>query len=72
MSSLITASEKRILHLLCRGLSAREIANQLQRSPRTIETHIHHLKGKLNTHKKSELIAYALDNQIFHQLCQSV
>lgn len=42
--------------LLLQGKSARLIAEQLFLSPRTIETHIQHLKEKLNCRSKAELI----------------
>lgn len=60
----ITQKEAEILPLLSRGLTIREIAILLQRSPRTIEMHINNLKYKLACDKKSQLIAFALDH--FH------
>ena len=60
----ITIKELEALRLLCRGLTIREIAQQLKRSPRTIEMHLNYLKTKLGCKKKSQLIAIALENNI--------
>ncbi len=51
-----TEQEKKILLQLIRGKTARAIASSLNRSPRTIESHIENMKNKTNSSSKSELV----------------
>ena len=64
---MLTKQEKVILRMICLGFTAKEIAVQLNNSPRTIETHIIHIKTKLDCRKKYELISYAMNNNL---ICQ--
>jgi DNA-binding CsgD family transcriptional regulator len=61
-----TLSEREITcaKLLLQGKSARMIAEELFLSPRTVETHLQHVKEKLNRHSKSELIAELIELKI--------
>jgi DNA-binding CsgD family transcriptional regulator len=52
----LSRSEARVLELVVRGKSAREIAVILRRSPRTIEHHIENIRDKTHSASKSELI----------------
>ncbi|MCS5710298.1 LuxR C-terminal-related transcriptional regulator [Candidatus Berkiella aquae] len=52
----LSARELDCAKLLLQGKSARLIAQALFLSPRTVETHIKHLKEKLDCHTKTELI----------------
>lgn len=61
---MLTKKEIEVLQMLCRGYTMKEIADNFHRSPRTIETHINHLKLKLACYRKSQLVAYAIDNHI--------
>jgi ATP/maltotriose-dependent transcriptional regulator MalT len=56
----LTAREREILALLVDGLSNREIAARLIVSPRTIETHVERVLGKLEVGSRSRAIAKAL------------
>lgn len=56
----LTAKEFEVLNLLVRGLSSREIAEKLERSARTVETHTASIKEKTGYNKKSELICQAI------------
>jgi len=53
--------EKICLYHLVRGKTIKEIASALYRSPKTIETHIEHMKLKLNCQTRSELITKILE-----------
>ncbi len=55
----LTPSELRILRALARGLSPKEIAAEMSRSPLTIQTHIQNLNNKLGSHGRSDAIATA-------------
>jgi ATP/maltotriose-dependent transcriptional regulator MalT len=56
----LTAREREILVLLVDGLSNKEIAQRLVVSPRTIETHVERVLGKLEVGSRSRAIAKAL------------
>lgn len=55
----LTAREKEVLHLAARGYTNRQIANQLNISVRTVETHRANLMEKLNLHSRIDLARYA-------------
>lgn len=52
----LTRREKEVADLVARGYSAREAAEDLGVSTRTIEKHLEHIKRKLEVDKKSQLI----------------
>lgn len=56
----LTSKELRTLRYVTLGYTAKQIADKLSRSPRTIETHIENLKIKLGSNNKSELIETAV------------
>lgn len=56
----LTAKELRCVDYLLLGKTALEIANTLYVSPRTVETHLMHIKDKLQCATKSELIAHLI------------
>jgi len=55
----LTSREQEILVLLAEGLSAKEIAEKLFISPRTVENHRSSIMRKLDLHTNHELIRYA-------------
>ncbi|MFK0165787.1 response regulator [Rhizobium sp. NPDC090279] len=60
----LTPRERRILGLIVAGRSNREIAEELQITPATAETHRKNLKKKLGITTTAGLIRYALDHGI--------
>lgn len=56
----LTSREREILQLIAEGYSSREIAGFLDSSMKTVDTHRNNLMKKLNIHRKSELIKYAI------------
>lgn len=60
----LTARERQVLQLLAEGNSNKEIATILHISTRTVETHRGNLMGKLNAHSLSDLVRYAVQNEI--------
>jgi DNA-binding NarL/FixJ family response regulator len=56
---LLTSREQEILALLAEGLSAKEVAEKLFISPRTVENHRSSIMRKLDLHSNHELIRYA-------------
>ena len=61
---LLTSREREILQLLVEGNSNKDIANKLNVSPHTVETHRRNLQDKLNLHSFAELILYAVRKRL--------
>jgi len=57
---LLTNREREILQLLAEGRTNKEVANLLNLSLYTVETHRTHILQKLNLHSVPELILYAV------------
>ncbi len=55
----ITARELDCLYELATGQTMKEIAKSIEISPRTVETHLNHVKDKLSLATKSDLIQFA-------------
>ncbi len=62
-SKYLTKKEKKVAYLLYKGLSAREIAEQLELSSKTIDTHRYNIYQKLQIKKSVQLIKYIDVNQ---------
>jgi PAS domain S-box-containing protein len=60
LSNLLTETEMKILRLITKGMSNKEIANLLHRSIRTVENHRAHLMKKLSVDSPIELIKRAV------------
>jgi DNA-binding NarL/FixJ family response regulator len=55
----LTPREQEIMALLAQGLSAKQIAEKLFISPKTVENHRSNILRKLNMHSTLELVRYA-------------
>ena len=55
----LTPAERRVLHLLVRGLSNREIADELSISIETARTHVARVLGKLEVSSRSKAASFA-------------
>ena len=62
--SSLTAKELQIVQALVDGLSYKLIADRLQISTHTVNTHIKHIYKKLHVNSKSEVIAKSLKGEI--------
>ena len=60
----VTSREREIIQLLCDGQKNRDIASSLSISVKTVETHRSNVMRKLEIHSISELVRYAMRNQI--------
>lgn len=58
--ALLSPREREVLQLIAEGISTREIADQLNLSAGTVETHRKNLLKKLNARNSAELIRMAL------------
>ncbi len=60
----LTSREREIVQLLSEGRSSKEVATVLGISVKTADTHRANIMRKLNLHSVSELVLYAVRNQI--------
>lgn len=60
----LTLRQREVLRLLVDGLSAKQIANVLKISPRTVEFHKYSMMETLGVSTNAELIRFALKNRI--------
>lgn len=58
---LLTNREQKVISLLASGYSNKQMADELNISVRTVETHRRNIKTKLNIHNTPDLVRYALD-----------
>ncbi len=64
--SRLTPREREIVQLLAEGKSSRNVAEALGLSVKTAETHRANIMRKLNLHSVSDLVMYAVRNNIVH------
>jgi DNA-binding NarL/FixJ family response regulator len=64
IGALLTAREREIIQLIAEGRSSKEVADALGISVKTAETHRANLMRKLQLHSVSELVHYAIRNEI--------
>ena len=64
LRSRLTSREREIVQLLAEGKSSKEVAVALGISVKTAETHRANIMRKLELHSVSELVRYAVRNQI--------
>jgi len=64
MRNQLTSREREIVQLLAEGQSSKEVAVTLGISVKTAETHRANIMRKLELHSVSELVRYAVRNQI--------
>jgi len=60
----LTNREREVLKLVAEGYTAREIAEVLVVSPKTVEWHRTSLMNKLNIHSKTDLIKFAIRKRV--------
>ncbi|HYG53073.1 MAG TPA: response regulator transcription factor [Flavobacteriales bacterium] len=61
----LTKSEKRVMHFVCRQMTSREIAMQLNISHRTVEKHCENILLKTGEKNAVGIALYAIKNGIF-------
>ena len=61
---LLTDREREVLKLVVEGHTAREIADMLVVSPKTVEWYRTSLMNKLNIHNRTDLIKYAIRKRV--------
>ncbi|WP_238005542.1 response regulator transcription factor [Dactylosporangium sp. AC04546] len=58
----LTAREIEVLRLVAKGLSYKQVAEDLVISLRTVQNHVQNTLSKLQLHNRSALVRYALEN----------
>jgi DNA-binding NarL/FixJ family response regulator len=64
MRERLTSREREVLQLIAEGKSSKEVASHLDISVKTSETHRANIMRKLEIHTVSDLVHYAIRNQI--------
>jgi DNA-binding NarL/FixJ family response regulator len=57
----LTPRETEVLRLVAKGLTAKQVAERLTLSHRTVENHVQSTLTKLQLHNRSQLVRYALE-----------
>ena len=60
----LTAREVEVLRLVAQGMTNEQVANQLVISPRTVDTHLTSIYGKIGVSSRSAATRYALEHQL--------
>jgi DNA-binding NarL/FixJ family response regulator len=64
----LTPRESQVLHLIVRGLPNRAIAEHLEISVRTVETHRKHINSKVSVHSPVDLVRVAARNGLIERV----
>lgn len=62
-SVALTPTETKVVQLVSQGLSNRDIAERLNVSQRTIESHVSNMLNKTNLHNRTELARWAIESK---------
>ena len=60
----LTQTELKVVQFVARGLANRDIAQELNVSQRTVESHVSNMLGKTGLHNRTELARWAIENQM--------
>lgn len=60
----LTPTELKVVQYVARGMANREIAEELNVSQRTIESHVSNMLGKTGLHNRTELARWAIENSM--------
>jgi DNA-binding NarL/FixJ family response regulator len=60
----LTPTELKVVQFVARGMANREIADELNVSQRTIESHVSNMLGKTGLHNRTELARWAIENSM--------
>jgi DNA-binding NarL/FixJ family response regulator len=61
---VLTERETEVLRLVAKGLTAKQIAERLVVSHRTVESHVQNTLRKLQLHNRAQLVRYAIEQGI--------
>lgn len=60
----LTQTEMKVVQFVARGLANKDIADELNVSQRTVESHVSNMLGKTGLHNRTELARWAIENQM--------
>lgn len=60
----LTPTESKVVQLVAQGMANREIAEKLNVSQRTIESHVSNMLNKTNLHNRTELARWAIESNM--------
>jgi two-component system NarL family response regulator len=60
----LTSRELEVLRLVAKGMSNREIADQLYISENTVKNHVRNILEKLHLHSRMQAVMYAVREQL--------
>jgi non-specific serine/threonine protein kinase len=69
--SPLTRREQEVAALVARGLTNRQVAEQLLVAPRTIETHLEHIFAKLGVQTRTQLVAWSVRQDVVTQAAEA-
>jgi LuxR family transcriptional regulator, transcriptional regulator of spore coat protein len=58
---LLTEREQQVLELVAKGLSAKEVAHEIDIAPRTVERHIENVRLKTRARNRTHMVTIALE-----------
>jgi DNA-binding CsgD family transcriptional regulator len=58
---VLTTREQQILELVAQGLSAKEVAQEIEIAPRTVERHIDNVRLKTRARNRTHMVTLALE-----------
>jgi DNA-binding NarL/FixJ family response regulator len=60
----LTPTEQRVIGMVAKGMSNKEIAESLSVSQRTVESHVSNMLGKTGLHNRTELARWAIEQRM--------
>jgi DNA-binding NarL/FixJ family response regulator len=67
---LLTTREQQVLEFVAQGLSAKEVAQEIDIAPRTVERHIENVRLKIRARNRTHMVSLALELGIL-RLCNA-
>lgn len=58
---LLTVREQQVLQFVAQGLSAKEVAQEIDIAPRTVERHIENVRLKIRARNRTHMVSLALE-----------
>jgi len=63
----LTGRESEVLHLIARGRTAKEVAQELAIAPCTVERHIENVRLKTRTRNRAHMVAYVIQEGLLER-----
>jgi LuxR family transcriptional regulator, transcriptional regulator of spore coat protein len=59
---ILTAREQQVLEYVANGLSAKQVAQEIDIAPRTVERHIENVRLKIRARNRTHMVTIALES----------